>query len=70
MEIIKFNMNEGNKCTHCGTQLPKINSSKLCKNCRMKGHREFGKCQKCMESGRGLLKTFYDDIITSPKIQG
>lgn len=40
--------NQTNRCLHCQTQLAKSVHSTMCKKCRMKGHKEFITCDKCV----------------------
>lgn len=44
-----MNQEVTNKCLHCDSQLPLRVNSTICRNCRFKGHKEFGNCSKCSQ---------------------
>lgn len=42
-----MNQNEIHKCLHCDSQLPLRVNATICRNCKFKGHKEFGNCLVC-----------------------
>lgn len=42
------------KCDHCDAWMHRSATSKMCKSCRFKGHKEFEKCGKCAVAGKTI----------------